>query len=508
MNRNFDKFLGILTVSALILANTAMSFAEGDETPDFEGLQEEAQEITEETPEEISFEEVEVKQQDFLTRLKAELNLSKTDYRQILNSIATTKAKLLEVTEHKVTLEQQLQNLENNILSTKQKLLDVIKQVIEKENQVRVIYDEIEIKEVSIAYQKELLKDYIRVLYQEENEYFSFTEDGGINTFKLLLADGSVGDNMTDIKYFDLLNEAGMQILYKLEDLAAQLQKYKVQLNKERGELIGLQENLEKDKAQLDLQKQSKDQLFKLTQGQEDVYTKLLEQTLSEQEQKLSDIQKLGQAVLLIEQKILEDGADFNPDDYDYLLDYKTQALLNFHMETMDLQGGEFMWPSDPDRGISAYFRDASYAASFGMGHNAVDIPAYQGSAVRSAADGVVYTVAENGYGYSYIIIAHAGGFMTVYGHISSMLVEEGDLLAAGAIIGLSGGMPGTYGAGYMTTGPHLHFEMLLNGSYVDPLYNLPLEKLTEEQMEALPEKYFDDWEEAVAGMEFVGIER
>ena len=215
-----------------------------------------------------------------------------------------------------------------------------------------------------------------------------------------------------------------------------------------------------------------------------------------------------AKAVDFIEQKILEDGEDFNPDDYLSLLDYRTQALYEFRLHTENLELGELMWPVDPDRGISAYFHDSGYVGRFGFQHNAIDLPVPQGSPLRAAADAVVYTARDNGYGYSYVILAHAGGFMTVYGHMSNILVEEGQPVMAGSVIGLSGGMPGTKGAGYMTTGPHLHFEVLLNGLYVDPLNYLGLEALTEDQIDALPEKYYDDWEADVNDSQWVPVLR
>ncbi len=120
---------------------------------------------------------------------------------------------------------------------------------------------------------------------------------------------------------------------------------------------------------------------------------------------------------------------------------------------------------------LSARFRQASYQRYFGVPHNGQDIAAPQGSSVVSAADGVVFLARDGGAkGFSYILIGHRDGYATLYGHLSSFAVQTGDDVRRGEVIGLSGGMPGTHGAGPMTTGPHLHFEVMRNGVHVDPL--------------------------------------
>lgn len=139
-----------------------------------------------------------------------------------------------------------------------------------------------------------------------------------------------------------------------------------------------------------------------------------------------------------------------------------------------------FEWPVDPLLGISAHFHDPSYKKHFGMEHQAIDIPIEQGSIVYASAAGVVVKVSENGKGYNSLVLSHNGDFSTLYGHLSGFLVQEGDSVYAGQAIALSGGTPGTNGAGRMTTGAHLHFEMIQNGVHVDPLLYLP--KLTNSQ--------------------------
>ncbi len=133
-----------------------------------------------------------------------------------------------------------------------------------------------------------------------------------------------------------------------------------------------------------------------------------------------------------------------------------------------------FEWPVEPGLGISAHFDDPGYRARFGFAHRAIDIPVNQDSIVRSVADGVVEKVSDQGYGFNSIVIRHRGGYASLYGHVSEFLVAEGDDVEAGEAIARSGGMPGTKGAGRITTGPHLHLELLHDGTHIDPLSLLP----------------------------------
>ncbi|MDP6561818.1 MAG: peptidoglycan DD-metalloendopeptidase family protein [Candidatus Peribacteraceae bacterium] len=119
---------------------------------------------------------------------------------------------------------------------------------------------------------------------------------------------------------------------------------------------------------------------------------------------------------------------------------------------------------------ISAGFRDASYQRFFGIPHKGIDIAVPQGTPVESAADGVVFLAKDAGLGYSYVLIGHRDGYATLYGHLSSIDVRTGDAVSAGQVIGRSGGAVGGPGSGLVTTGSHLHFELIHNGTHIDPL--------------------------------------
>jgi murein DD-endopeptidase MepM/ murein hydrolase activator NlpD len=132
----------------------------------------------------------------------------------------------------------------------------------------------------------------------------------------------------------------------------------------------------------------------------------------------------------------------------------------------------EFFWPAIAR--ITASFREASYKRFFGIPHNGMDIAVPQGIPVKAAADGVVFLARDAGMGYSYVLIGHREGYATLYGHLSKIDVVTGDAISAGQRIGSSGGAKGGRGSGLVTTGAHLHFEMIKDGTYIDPRTKLP----------------------------------
>jgi len=95
--------------------------------------------------------------------------------------------------------------------------------------------------------------------------------------------------------------------------------------------------------------------------------------------------------------------------------------------------------------------------------HAGVDIGAGWGSPIVAAADGQVAAAGwSGGYGRE-VQIAHGGGLMTVYGHMSEIVAQPGSYVRAGQLIGY-------VGSSGLSTGPHLHFEVRKDGSPVNPL--------------------------------------
>jgi murein DD-endopeptidase MepM/ murein hydrolase activator NlpD len=95
--------------------------------------------------------------------------------------------------------------------------------------------------------------------------------------------------------------------------------------------------------------------------------------------------------------------------------------------------------------------------------HTGIDIGAGYGAPVHAAAGGTVAIAGPiSGYGNA-IVVDHGNGLATLYGHLSRFAVRRGAHVDVGQIVGAVGNTGNS-------TGPHLHFEVRINGTPVDPL--------------------------------------
>jgi murein DD-endopeptidase MepM/ murein hydrolase activator NlpD len=353
-------------------------------------------------------------------------------------------------------LKRQVQIYQGNIDKKQQEASSLGNELLILENEmdknqlnIEMVSDEIEqagleiqqaqvkIKETedSMDSQKEKLGEFIRQIYINDQA----------NYLQILLENNSFSEFFEQVKYLELSQTELNKSLTKIEILGEELGAQKASIENNKKRLEELKNDLEGQKAILLEQKDAKQTLVDQTRLSEEKFQTLLDQARGEQGQIDSDIVTL-------------------------------EKTLKEKLDLMPKRNGEvsLMWPVDASRGISAYFHDPGYPFRYVFEHPAIDIRAYQGTPVKAAEDGYVARAKNAGMGYSYVMLLHDNNLATVYGHLSRISISEDTYVKKGQIIGLSGGSPGTPGAGPLTTGPHLHFEVRLNGIPVNALNYLP----------------------------------
>lgn len=292
----------------------------------------------------------------------------------------------------------------------------------------------IDSKEKEIAEQKDILAEVIRSLHRQQQKN---------NLLEILILNDNFSDFLSDLSNLEDMRDNLFDGVEELDIVKIALNADKSAIESEKTELDALKNILDSKVASLDGQKTTKFSLMTATSGQEAKYQELLRQAKEEQEQINSDIVYLEQIA---------------------------REKVNRQLELNNVTSDGLMWPV-PSQRVTAYFHDPDYPYRYIFEHPAIDIATPQGTPLRAAESGYVAKAKDGGAtGYSYIMLIHADGLSTVYGHVNEIKVTTDQFVSKGEIIGYTGGMPGTYGAGPLTTGPHLHLEVRLNGVPVDPL--------------------------------------
>ncbi|MFA5247838.1 MAG: peptidoglycan DD-metalloendopeptidase family protein [Patescibacteria group bacterium] len=370
-----------------------------------------------------------------------QLNLEIKQNKERMEDVANQKEKYAKSIKDKQgeakNLKNQLAILDNRIAKAELDIEEVKNQISEVSLEVRRTEVEIQGQENNIEKEKKNIANVLKLLSRE----------GDASTLEILLMNDSLAEFLNRAKYLEDVNKEMGEALTKLKQYKNDLEKSKADLEGKKEELANLKNDLEQSRLAYEQEKVGKELLLAETKNSENEYQDLLAQAEKQELAAQTDIAQLEKTVRLKLESLQKDNLEFNDNG--------------------------FIWPV-PKNLVTTYFHDPDYPFRYLFEHPAVDIRAGQGTAIKAPASGYVARVKFAGKAYAYIMIIHGDGVSTVYGHISKPLVAEDDYVVQGQTIALSGGMPGTNGAGSLTTGPHLHFEVRQDGVPVDPLEYLP----------------------------------
>ena len=372
-----------------------------------------------------------------------DLNLKIQNQKKQLDDLQARQQKYQAQIELKqrdrISLSNQLDILENR-LAKAQLDIDGVNLEIDKTNlEIRKIEIDSDNLDAQIETQKQHIANLLRTMYKQDQ----------VSTLEILLLNDSLTEFLNQARYLQDTNKEIANSVDELKRNKEDLDQNKINLDQKNSDLLSLKKQLQDKKDDLAYEQENKTNLLEETKSSEQQFQNLLQQARKEQLQAEAEIASTEQ---LIRQKMSE----------------KERSRLNNGNNTI-------AWPV-PSRYIVTKFHDPDYPYRKIIGeHPAIDIRAKQGTTVSAAADGYVAKVKFDGSTkYAYIMLIHGNGLATVYGHVSAVYVMADQYVTQGQPIGRSGGMPGGIGSGPFTTGPHLHFEVRLNGLPVDPESYLP----------------------------------
>jgi murein DD-endopeptidase MepM/ murein hydrolase activator NlpD len=378
-------------------------------------------------------------EEDFLN-IQKKIREEEQKLEQLSTATFQSQQNLWKAQSEKYTLQGQLLLLDQELSLLKSKIEKFIEQQNQWQGELSKITKEKEVLAALVRVKKEefdrfLKKNYIR------NENFGKGES--VSVFKWLFSKKSVGailQEQRQVQQFQQQKKAG---LIELEYLKKELQ------NKERHAALlfqqakTLKDQIAAEKRGLVDFAETKAHLIARSEFTEGKTAKEIENYERQTIEKETFLQKL--------QSVMEE----------------MQGKLGYLPED---EGFKFPLPIEME--VSASFHDPAYEKALGKVHKGVDFVAPHSTDIFAPRSGIVSKVSfdTNEYGYAYLILDHGEELFTVYGHVSDILVNEGQEVVQGDLIAKTGGTQGAKGSGYFTAGPHLHFEVYEKGEHRDPM--------------------------------------
>ncbi len=417
-----------------------------------------------------------VEQTALILQMKQKVAALQYRYTSFSDNFERAQVNLEEAQSALVAQEEILSNLDEQIADAKRQLTNIGMQSEQNLMDTESTQNEIAELEKELTEQKIIVGQLTRILYSKRSVYI---QNGSFNPVLLVASGEGISSQFRQFRVLQLIQNQNRFHLEKIRELSESLSSRWEKLRIKHDQLSTADAHILEQLSQLQSERTHQQDIFDETQSEIRILESMLLSKDLREEDLNKEIEIYRRNIDLLERKLSEANTLLSEAQKNTLAEI--QADMESQFSTHDAAKGLILdWPVDPDSGLTAFFHDGGYQATFGVDHYALDIRARQGSEIHAPADGVVQGVIYNpdSTRYAYILVAHRMGVSTLYGHISAPAVEVGDFVARGQLLGYSGGAPGTPGAGGRTTGSHLHFEVWQDGVRVDPLLYLSLDEL------------------------------
>ena len=326
----------------------------------------------------------------------------------------------LRETEGEVySLSEQLRQLDNEIAAVERELEALNRELREAEAQVEQAEAELLLIEEELEAMLDIFKERLRQIYQRSDVSF----------FEILTQSASITDFLVRFELLRQVAEQDMRMVAEIDEKREIAEEKKLYLEERRDQVASLKRQSEAMYVQLTAQRQEQRTLLARLQYE----ARTIQRALDELE---SDSNRLAAEIRRIQ---INSGIGLTGPD------------------------GEFAWPTPGFRHITSDFgmRHHPVLRTNRM-HTGIDIAAPMGSTVVAGEVGeVIHADWFGAFGLT-VVIDHGGGISTLYAHLSRTSVSKGDVVARGQEIG-------RVGSTGLSTGPHKHFEVRVNGEPVNP---------------------------------------
>ena len=367
---------------------------------------------------------------DSIKEKEEQIKAAEEEKKELQNGLSDLKKIKQELEQSKNDLSAYVEKLDANLVSIENKIAELKQLISEKEAEITDTEAKLEEAQRIEQEQYEAMKVRIKFMYEKSDDFYLET----------IFSADSFGDILNKADYIEQLSAYDREKLDEYALNSQMIQLYKEELEAEKDILDEAKAGVVAEQASLESLISEKEQ--QITAYQSDINNK--EAAIKEYEE---DIAAQNAVITALEKAVAEEKA----------------KLLAENGAVITYDGGVFAWPAPSYTRVSSDYGTRMHP-TLGVEkfHNGIDLAAPSGSAILAAYNGKVVSAAYNASMGNYVMIDHGNNLYTIYMHASALYVSTGENVAKGqqiAAVGSTG----------RSTGPHLHFGVRLNGSYVSP---------------------------------------
>ena len=330
------------------------------------------------------------------------------------------KEQINEANQKKTSALEQYNIIDAEVVEMQTKVDKINADVSESQAKIAAKDEELKIAQAEGDKQYESYCDRARLLLQK----------GSVSYLQILAEADSFSDFLTRISLVTEIAEYDNNKLNELKAYAAQVEALKKELEEENARLMVLKNEADSQMAVLQAKQAESQRIIDGIKADIATFEKALAAQEAAEAAAREEIRRLTQA----------------------------------SSKNTTYTGGAFTWPSVSNYITSPYGTRVHPVTGKVKTHTGIDIGASMGTSIFAAAGGTVIVSGWNSGGYgNYVVIDHGGGITTLYAHCSSLNVSKGQTVSKGQVIA-------RVGSTGISTGPHLHFEVLKNGGHTNPM--------------------------------------
>ena len=349
-----------------------------------------------------------------------------------------------ELQQQKESAQKEKDSLASQLNQVVSEMQEAEEKLTQKQDEIKKAQDELVQAQIQENDQYEAMK--VRIKYMYEN--------GNTSLIEILFSAKSMGDLLNKAEYVQTISEYDRNMLEKYQKLTKDIEEKEAKLQKEEEELKVLQNDLI----------EKRDNVNQLL-AEKEVQISNLEQQIGENAEKLEKLIKEAEEAKRRQEEAeaAKQAAQAAQQGSSSSSSSSSGNSGSGSGSSTVTGGGTLAYPVANPRITSGYgYRDAPTAGATSR-HDGIDFGGATGTPIYASESGTVVTAAYNSARGNYVVINHGNGIQTWYQHCSAVYVSVGQKVSRGQSIA-------AIGATGIVTGPHLHFEVHVNGSPVNPM--------------------------------------